>query len=79
MRVVWSTALIAPRPPHLTIIGTCISFTFLNPYSHQSNLMVMGPGKYSPGLFFRFGLPVTLVCLAAVVGVGWGLLELWSA
>ena len=27
----------------LALIGTCISFTFLNPFSHQSNLMVMKP------------------------------------
>lgn len=60
----------------LTLIGTCISFTFLNPYSHQTNLMVLGPGNYSMAQFFRFGIPVTLVCLVAAVGVAWGLLEL---
>ena len=25
----------------LALIGTCISFTFINPFSHQSNLMVV--------------------------------------
>lgn len=28
----------------LITVGTCISFTFFNPFSHQSNLMVMRPG-----------------------------------
>jgi len=28
----------------LALVATCISFTFINPFSHQSNLMVMGPG-----------------------------------
>jgi di/tricarboxylate transporter len=60
----------------LTLLGTCISFTFLNPFSHQSNLMVMKPGGYSRGTFVRFGIPLTLVSLAAVFGVGWALLSL---
>jgi di/tricarboxylate transporter len=28
----------------LAVVATCISFTFLNPFAHQSNLMVMRPG-----------------------------------
>jgi len=60
----------------LILIGTCISFTFLNPFSHQSNLMVMKPGGYSTASFFRFGVPLTLVCLLTAIGAGWALLEL---
>jgi di/tricarboxylate transporter len=60
----------------LTLIGTCISFTFLNPFSHQSNLMVMKPGGYSSGTFVRFGIPLTVASLAAVFCVGWTLLSL---
>lgn len=59
----------------LTVIGTCISFTFLNPFSHQSNLMVMKPGGYSTRTFFRFGIPLTVVSLGTVSLVGWGLLS----
>lgn len=59
----------------LTLIGTCISFTFLNPYSHQTNLMVMRPGGYSSTAFFRFGIPLTLICLATAIGVGYALLS----
>jgi di/tricarboxylate transporter len=58
----------------LTLIGTCISFTFLNPFSHQSNLMVMKPGGYTTATFFRFGIPLTLASLATVFAVGWVLL-----
>ncbi|MEZ0050177.1 di/tricarboxylate transporter [Mycobacterium sp. MAA66] len=58
----------------LTMVGTCISFTFLNPFSHQSNLMVMRPGGYSTGTFVRFGLPLTVVCLVTVCAVSWVLL-----
>jgi di/tricarboxylate transporter len=54
----------------LTLIGTCISLTFLNPIAHQTNLMVMGPGGYSTKTFVRFGIPVTVVALAVSVLMG---------
>lgn len=47
----------------LALVGTCISLTFVNPFGHQSNLMVMGPGGYSIGEFIRLGAPVLAVCL----------------
>ena len=58
----------------LALIGTCISFTFLNPFSHQSNLMVMKPGGYSATMFVRFGIPLTIASVTAAVIVGWALL-----
>ncbi len=54
----------------LTLIGTCISLTFLNPIAHQTNLMVMGPGGYSTSTFVRYGIPVTAVALLAAIGMG---------
>ncbi len=45
----------------LALIGTCISFTFINPFSHQSNLMVMRPGGYTTAGFARFGTPLIVV------------------
>lgn len=55
----------------LALIGTCISFTFLNPFSHQTNLMVMRPGGYTNQVFLRFGMPLVLgVAVAAVVTAG---------
>jgi di/tricarboxylate transporter len=41
----------------LALVATCISFTFINPFSHQSNLMVMGPGADSTRTFAKFGAP----------------------
>nr|WP_246227459.1 SLC13 family permease [Mycolicibacterium helvum] len=55
----------------LTLIGTCISFTFLNPFSHQSNLMVMKPGGYSVATFVRFGIPLTVISVASAFAVAW--------
>jgi hypothetical protein len=49
----------------LTLLGACISFTFLNPFAHQTNLMVMRPGGYSTKTFVRFGIPVFLASVAA--------------
>ncbi len=47
----------------LALIGTCISFTFITPFSHQSNLMVMGPMGYTTKEFVRFGVPVLIAAL----------------
>ena len=55
----------------LALIGTCISFTFINPFSHQSNLMVMQPGRYRMASFVKFGIPLVVVCLVAVIAVSY--------
>jgi di/tricarboxylate transporter len=53
----------------LALVGTCVSFTLLNPFSHQSNLMVMQPGGYTGAVFARFGAPVLAACLICACGV----------
>ena len=58
----------------LALVGTCISLTFLNPFSHQSNLMVMGPGGYSFATFTRFGIPLYLASIVVACTVGYVLL-----
>jgi di/tricarboxylate transporter len=59
----------------LALVGTCVSFTLINPYSHQSNVMVMRPGGYTGAQFARFGVPVLAACLVAVCGVAYLLLR----
>ena len=59
----------------LALVATCISFTFINPLSHQTNLMVMGPGGYSTRKFAKFGAPLVAVSLATVSVVTWALLS----
>ncbi|MFT3862578.1 SLC13 family permease [Micropruina sp.] len=54
----------------LALIGTCISFTFLNPFAHQTNLMVIDPIGYSRAEFTRFGFPLMVVGLVVACGVG---------
>ena len=58
----------------LALVGTCVSFTLLNPFSHQSNVMVMQPGGYTGALFARVGTPLLAACLVTVCGVGYLLL-----
>lgn len=58
----------------LTLIGTCISMTFLNPIAQPTTLMVMGPGGYTTKTFVRFGIPLTLVCLIVASATGFALL-----
>src|SRR5215470_17856542 len=53
----------------LALVGTCVSFTLINPYSHQSNVMVMQPGGYTGAQFARFGVPILAACLVTVCGV----------
>jgi len=54
----------------LALIGTCISFTFLNPFAHQTNLMVIGPIGYTRAEFARFGAPLMAVGLVVACGAG---------
>ena len=60
----------------LALIGTCISFTFLNPFSHQTNLMVMRPGGYTNAAFARFGAPLFLVVIVSAIVVAALLVQL---
>jgi di/tricarboxylate transporter len=55
-------------------VGELISFTFISPFSHQGNLMVMGPGAYSTRTFAKFGAPLLVMSLATVSVVTWALL-----
>ncbi len=59
----------------LALIATCISFTFINPFSHQSNIMVLRPGGYSMGSFVRFGIPLVAVSVVSVCVVTYLLLR----
>jgi di/tricarboxylate transporter len=59
----------------LAVIATSISLTFINPFSHQSNLMVMDPGGYTTRTFARFGLPLFIASAACAGVVGFVLLR----
>ncbi len=56
----------------LMAVAIAASSTFLTPIGHQSNLLVMGPGGYRFGDYWRMGLPLDfLIILFAVPMIMW--------
>ena len=55
----------------LALIATRVSFTLINPFSHQSNMMVMRPGGYTTAAFARFGVPLLAGVLVTVCAVSY--------
>jgi len=53
--------------PFLMAVAIGASSTFLTPIGHQSNLLVMGPGGYRFGDYWRMGLPLDLIIVAVSV------------
>lgn len=57
----------ASADPFLMVVCVGASSAFLTPIGHQSNTLVMGPGGYHFGDYWRMGLPLTvLIVLVAV-------------
>jgi di/tricarboxylate transporter len=52
--------------PFLMAVALGAGSDFLSPIGHQSNTLVMGPGGYHFGDYWRLGLPLSLM----VVGIG---------
>ena len=50
--------------PFLMAVAIGSSSAFLTPIGHQSNLLVMGPGGYKFGDYWRIGLPLTIITFA---------------
>jgi di/tricarboxylate transporter len=75
-----STVLIAPiaigtaqqvgSDPHALLMAVAVAASagFLTPVAHQSNVLVMGPGGYRFGDYFKVGLPLNiLVFIVALI------------
>ncbi|MBW7942397.1 MAG: anion permease, partial [Candidatus Kuenenia stuttgartiensis] len=45
------------------------SCAFLTPIGHQSNTLVMAPGGYKFGDYWRMGLPLSVLVVATAVPV----------
>ena len=50
--------------PFLMAVAIGAACDFLTPIGHQCNTLVMGPGGYHFGDYWRLGLPLSLVVLA---------------
>jgi di/tricarboxylate transporter len=57
----------ASPDPFLMAVAIGASCAFLTPIGHQSNTLVMGPGGYRFGDYWRLGLPLELLIAAVAV------------
>ncbi|AMD02087.1 SLC13 family permease [Halomonas chromatireducens] len=57
----------ASPDPFLMVVAVSASCAFLTPIGHQSNTLVMGPGGYRFGDYWKFGLPLSLVVLVVAI------------
>ena len=57
--------LVVNPDPFLMAVAIGASCAFLTPIGHQNNLLVMGPGGYRFGDYWRMGLPLEILILAA--------------
>ncbi|MEX1299770.1 MAG: SLC13 family permease [Desulfotignum sp.] len=53
--------------PFLMAVAVGASCAFLTPVGHQSNALVMGPGGYQFGDYWRMGLPLSIVVTVVAV------------
>jgi di/tricarboxylate transporter len=53
--------------PFLMAVAVAASCAFLTPIGHKNNTLILGPGGYRFGDYWRMGLPLELIVLA--VGV----------
>ncbi|WP_416137393.1 SLC13 family permease [Halomonas sp. HK25] len=53
--------------PFLMAVAVSASCAFLTPIGHQSNTLVMGPGGYRFGDYWKLGLPLSLVVMVVAI------------
>ncbi|TFG34873.1 SLC13 family permease, partial [Candidatus Thorarchaeota archaeon] len=53
--------------PFLMAVAIGASSAFLTPIGHQSSTLVMGPGGYKFGDYWRLGLPLELIMIIVAV------------
>ena len=59
-----ATRLGVSPDPFLMAVAIAASCAFLTPIGHQNNTLVMGPGGYRFGDYWRMGLPLEIVVIA---------------
>lgn len=55
--------------PFLMAVAVAASCAFLTPIGHKNNTLVMGPGGYAFGDYWRMGLPLEILIVAVAVPV----------
>jgi di/tricarboxylate transporter len=62
-----ATGLNANVDPFLMAVAIGASCAFLTPIGHQSNTLVMGPGGYKFGDYWRMGLPLEVIVVVVSI------------
>lgn len=60
-----ASSMDASADPFLMAVAIGASAAFLTPIGHQSNTLVMSPGGYRFGDYWKLGLPLTILIMAA--------------
>ena len=55
--------------PFLIAVAMGAALPFLTPVGHQSNILVMGPGGYAFGDYWKLGLPLSMLMVAVAVPI----------
>ena len=53
--------------PFLMAVAVGASCAFLTPIGHQNNTLIMGPGGYHFGDYWRMGLPLEVIIVAVAM------------
>ncbi|MBC6439265.1 MAG: anion permease [Rhodospirillales bacterium] len=64
-----ATALGVSTDAFLMAVAIGASCAFLTPIGHQNNTLIMGPGGYRFGDYWRMGLPLQVIVVAVSVGL----------
>jgi len=62
-----ATQLNHPIEPFLMAVAVGASCAFLSPIGHQCNTLVMGPGNYKFGDYWRLGLPLEVLIVVVSI------------
>jgi di/tricarboxylate transporter len=62
-----STRLNVNPDPFLMAVAVAASCAFLTPIGHKNNTLIMGPGGYRFGDYWRMGLPLEIIIIAVAV------------
>ena len=55
--------------PFLMAVAVAASCAFLTPIGHKNNTLIMGPGGYRFGDYWRMGLPLEIIVIAVSIPV----------
>jgi len=64
-----ANALEVNPDPFLMAVAVAASCAFLTPIGHKNNTLILGPGGYAFGDYWRMGLPLEIIVVAVSIPV----------